>query len=231
MLFEGGSKRIYATERDTMVLMEFKDDMLENNGNKKIKIVGKGEINAAMSGYLFQYLENYHVPTHMIETHSHAELLVRKLNMIPIQVVVHNMVSARLAQRFRLEEGERLEFPIIEYYLKAPRLGNPQINESHALALGYAKMDEVRAMGRMASKANAILRSLFERRGLALMEFALEFGSLNDHIYIGDEISADTCRILDKKKNRKLERDRYMQDPGGAERVYRELLDRLTKAM
>jgi phosphoribosylaminoimidazole-succinocarboxamide synthase len=231
MLYDGSSKRLFSTDRDHLVLLEFKDDVLDQNGSRRVKIAGRGEINAAIAGYIFQYLENYHVPTHLVEQNSHAQLLVKKLNMIPIQVEVYNLASAKLAQRFRLEEGQRLEFPIIEYYLKAARLGNPQINESHALALGYAKMEEIRAMGRMASKANAILKSLFERRGLALMGFSLEFGCLNDRIYIGDEISADTCRLWDKKKNRKMDKERYMQDTGTAERCYRELLDRLTKAM
>jgi len=231
MLYEGSSKRLFATDRDHLVLLEFKDDVLDQNGSRKVRIPGRGEINAAIAGYIFQYLENYHVPTHLVEQNSHAQLLVKKLNMIPIQVYVYNSASAKLAQRFRLEEGQRLEFPIIEYYLKSPRLGNPQINESHALALGYAKMEEIRAMGRMASKANAILKSLFERRGLALMEFSLEFGCLNDRIYIADEISADTCRLWDKKKNRRMDKERYLQDTGTAERCYRELFDRLTKAM
>jgi phosphoribosylaminoimidazole-succinocarboxamide synthase len=231
LLFEGSSKRLYATDRDTLLLLEFKDDLLDQNGAKKSRIPGKGEVNAGISSFLFQYLENYHVPTHLVERNGDTELLVRKLKMIPIEVVVHNVASEKLAQRFRLDEGQQLDFPIIEYFLKAPRLGNPQINETHALALGYAKTDDVRTMGRMASKANAILKSLFDRRGLLLVEFSLEFGSAGDHICIGDEISPDTCRIWDKKKNRKLDRDRFLQDLGGVEKAYRELSDRLTRAM
>ncbi|MFZ5434354.1 MAG: phosphoribosylaminoimidazolesuccinocarboxamide synthase [Calditrichota bacterium] len=231
LLFEGGSKRLYATDRENLAILEFKDDFLDHGGSKKARVPGKGSINASIAGFLFQYLENYHVPTHLLEQISDGELLVRRLRMIPISVVVHNMASPQLAQRFRLEDGQPLDFPIIEYYLKAPRLGNPQINETHALALGYAKMDDVRAMGRMASKANAILKSLFDRRGLSLVEFSLEFGDAGDHVCIADEITPDTCRVLDKKKNRKLDRDRFLQDLGGIERAYRELHDRLTRAM
>jgi phosphoribosylaminoimidazole-succinocarboxamide synthase len=231
VIFEGSSKRLYATDRDNLLLLEFKDDFLDHNGSKKTRIPGKGEINAGIASFLFQYLDNYHVPTHFVERYADTELLVRKLKMIPIQVVVHNVVSSKLAQRFRLDEGQPLEFPIIEYFLKAPRLGNPQINETHALALGYARTEDLRGMGRMASKANAILKSLFDRRGLSLVEFTLEFGTAGDHICIGDEVSPDNCRIWDKKKNRKMDKDRFLQDLGGVEKAYRELFDRLTRAM
>lgn len=231
LIFEGSSKRLFATDRDTQLLLEFKDDFLDNNGAKKTRIPGKGEANASISSFLFQYLENYHVPTHFVERLGDRDILVRKLRMIPITVVVHNVASAKLAQRFRLDEGQYLDFPVVEYFLKAPRLNNPQINETHAMALGYAKAEEMRAMGRLASKANAILKSLFDRRGLLLVEFTLEFGSAGDHICIGDEITPDNCRIWDKKKNRKLDRDRFLQDLSGVEKAYRELSDRLIRAM
>lgn len=231
LIFEGSSKRLFATERDTHLLLEFKDDFLDDNGSRKTRIPGKGEVNAGISSFLFQYLENYHVPTHFVERVSDRELLVRKLRMVPIEVVVHNVASAKLAQRFRLDEGQYLDFPIVEYYLKVPRLVRPQINETHALALGYAKAEEMRTMGRLASKANAILKSLFDRRGLLLVEFTLEFGDAGDHICIGDEITPDNCRIWDKKKNRKLDRERFLQDLSGVEKAYRELSDRLTRAL
>lgn len=230
VFFEGRSKRLHATERDNLLLLEFKDDFLDESGSKKSRIPGKGELNAGISSFLFQYLDNYHVPTHYVERSGETELLVRKLKMIPVEVVVHNVASAKLAERFRIDEGQFLEFPIIEYFLKAPKLSNPQINETHALALGYARTDDMRSIGRLASKANAIMKSLFDRRGLLLVEFTLEFGTAGDHIYIGDEISPDTCRIWDKRKNRKLDKDRFLEDLGGVEKAYRELFDRLTHA-
>ena len=231
LIFEGSSKRMYATDRDNQLLLEFKDDFLDDHGARKTRIPGKGEVNAGISSFIFQYLENYHVPTHFIERVADREILVRKLRMIPIEVVVHNVASAKLAQRFRLDEGQYLDFPIVEYYLKVPRLGGQQINETHALALSYAKAEEMRAMGRLASKTNAILKSLFDRRGLLLVEFTTEFGNAGDHICIGDEITPDNCRIWDKKKNRKLDRERFLQDLNGVEKAYRELSDRLTRAM
>ena len=231
LLFEGSSKRFYTTDRDNLLVMEFKDDFLDQNGSKKSRIPGKGEINAGISSFLFQYLENSHVPTHFVEPNVGAEFLVRKLRMLPIEVVVHNVASARLAQRFQLDEGQQLDSPVTEFFLKAPRLGNPQINDTHAQAFGYAKTDDIRTMARMASKANAILKSLFDRRGLLLVEFTLEFGISGDHLCIGDEITPDTCRIWDKKKNRKLDKDRFLQDLGGVEKAYRELFDRLIHAI
>ncbi|MBU0508851.1 phosphoribosylaminoimidazolesuccinocarboxamide synthase [bacterium] len=231
LLFEGRTKRLYATDRDNLAILEFKDDFLDWGGSKKARVSGKGSVNASISGFLLQYLENYHVPTHFVEQLSDGELLVRRLKMISIEVVVHNIAAPPLSEQFALEDGQSLDFPIVEYYLKDRKLGNPQINETHALALGYAKMDDVRAICRMASKANAILKSLFDRRGLSLAQFSLEFGVVNDHVCIGDEISPDTCRIWDKRKNRRLDKDRYLQDLSGIEKTYRELHDRLTRAM
>ena len=231
LLFEGSSKRLYSTDRENLAVLEYTDDfIIQPNGSRTI-VPGKGEVNLGIATFLFQYLENYHVPTHFVERIGKNEMLVRRLKMIPIEVVVYNAISSRLAQRFKLEDGHQIDFPIIEYFLKSPRLGNPMINETHALALGYAKPDDMRAMGRMASKANAILKSLFERRGLQLVEFKLEFGMSGDNIYIGDEISPDTSRYFDRKRNRRLEREKYIQDLATVEKVYRELFERLTRAV
>ncbi|MDD5087458.1 MAG: phosphoribosylaminoimidazolesuccinocarboxamide synthase [bacterium] len=231
LLFEGRTKRLFATDRDNLAILEFKDDFLDYGGTRRARVPGKGSMNAAISGFLQQYLENYHVPTHFIEQLADGEILVRRLRMMPIEVVVYNVATPPMIERFGLDEGQPLDFPIVEYYLKDPKHGNPQINETHALALGYAKMDDIRAICRMASKSNAILKSLFDRRGLLLAQFSLEFGSAADHVCVGDEITPDTCRIWDKRKNRHLDRERFLQDLGGIEKGYRELHDRLTRAM
>lgn len=231
LILDGSSKRLFSTERDNLAILEFKDDFISENGAKRTKIPGKGEINSGISSFLFQYLENYHVPTHFVERINVTDVLVRRLKMIPIEVVVHNVASASLAQRFGIAEGELLDFPIIEYFLKHAALGHPMINETHALALGYARTEDIRAIGRMASKANAILKSMFERRGLLLVEFKLEFGNVGENIYIGDEISPDTCKIWDKKRNRKLDKERFAHDLGGVEKAYKELFDRLTRSI
>jgi phosphoribosylaminoimidazole-succinocarboxamide synthase len=231
LIFDGSAKRLYSTERDNLAILEFKDEYVVEDGAKKVKIPGKGEINTGISSFLFQYLENYHVPTHFIERINSTEVLVRKLKMIPLEVVVHNVASSSLVERFGIVDGAALDFPIIEYFLKRPELGRPMINETHALALGYARTEDIRAIGRLASKANAILKSMFERRGLMLVEFKLEFGNVGESIYIGDEISPDTTKIWDKKRNRRLDHDRFANDVNNVERAYKELFDRLTRSI
>jgi phosphoribosylaminoimidazole-succinocarboxamide synthase len=209
LLVEGASKRLYATNRPSMAILEFTDEFPGASAiAKKGKFPGKGEVNCGISSFLFQYLENYHVPTHF------SDRIVR----------VHNIATADLAARFKLDDGRALDYPIIEYYLKAPWLDNPMINESHALALGHARKEDLRTISRIASKTNAILKSLFERRGLVLLEFQLEIGDAGDHICIADE-------IWDRKTNRRLDQDRVHQDLGGVEKAYRELHDRLINAV
>jgi phosphoribosylaminoimidazole-succinocarboxamide synthase len=232
LLFEGTSKRLYATSRPSIVILEFTDEFPGSSAtSKKGKFPGKGEINCGVSSYLFQYLENYHVPTHYIDRVGPAEISVRKLEVLKVVANVHNIATAELAERFKLDDGRALDYPIIEYFLKAPKLGDPMINESHALALGYARKEDLRTISRIASKTNAVLKSLFERRGLVLLEFRLEFGNAGDHICIADEITPDTCRIWDRKTNRRLDQDRVHQDLGGVEKAYRELHDRLISAV
>jgi phosphoribosylaminoimidazole-succinocarboxamide synthase len=193
-------------------------------------IAGKGETNNGIACFLFQYLESHHVPTHFVERNGLVEMVVRKLTMIPVQVVMHNIAMAKLAKTFDLAEGSSLSYPIQEYYLKNDKLGNPMVNEYHALALGYAHPEEMRTIGRLSSKINAILKSFFERRGLLLMGFRVEFGKQADQIYVGDEISLDTCHFWDKKQNCRLEVVRTEQDPDEVERAYRELYGRLTNS-
>jgi phosphoribosylaminoimidazole-succinocarboxamide synthase len=232
LLVEGSSKRLYATSRPSMAILEFTDEFPGTSAiAKKGKFPGKGEVNCGISSFLFQYLENYHVPTHFSDRISPTEIAVRKLEMFLVVVKVHNIATADLAARFKLDDGRALDYPIIEYYLKAPWLNNPMINDSHALALGHARKEDLRTISRIASKTNAILKSLFERRGLVLLEFQLEIGDAGDHICIADEISPDTCRIWDRKTNRRLDQDRVHQDLGGVEKAYRELHDRLINAI
>ena len=226
-IYEGKAKRLYATDKEGYLIQEFRDELLNTNGEVQAAIPGKGESNNGISCFLFQYLESYHVPTHFVEQCSPAEMVIRKLTMIPIEVVMHNIATAKLAKTFALSEGSSLNYPILEYFLKNDKLNDPMINEHHALALGYAEPDEMRTISRLASKINAILKSYFERRGFLLVGFKIEFGKLENRIYVGDEISIDTCRLWDKKMNRRLDVDRLRNDPAGMEKLYRELCDRL----
>ncbi len=227
LLYEGKAKILYLTEDTDLLVQVFKDELTAFNGTKKGKFDGKGEICNSISTHLFEYLENYHVPTHFSKKISGTEMLVKRLEMLPIEVVVRNIATANLSKTYNIEEGQALEYPIIEYFLKDDKLGDPMINEHHAYAMGYATPEEMRMIARVVSKVNAIFKSFFDRRGLILVDFKLEFGKMGRSLLIGDEITPDTCRIWDKKTNKKMDKDRFRYDMGGVDKVYKELLDRI----
>ncbi|TKJ40253.1 phosphoribosylaminoimidazolesuccinocarboxamide synthase [candidate division LCP-89 bacterium B3_LCP] len=227
LLYEGKAKKVYLTSEEDKLIQEFKDDATAFDGAKKGTISKKGEINNAISAYLFEYLENYHIPTHYFEKLSANEMLIRKLEIIPIEIVLRNVAAGSLCARYNIPEGKVMEYPILEYYLKDDELHDPMINEYHAYAFGHATPDEMKAINRIASKVNAILKSFFDRRNLVLVDFKLEFGKRIKDIYLADEISPDTCRIWDKKTHKKLDKDRFRHDMGGVDKAYRELRDRL----
>ncbi len=230
LLYEGKAKQIYITEDVNYLIMVFKDELTAFHGTKRGRFDGKGALCNAVSTYLFQYLENYHVGTHFVKKLSDNEMLVRRLEMIPIEVVVRNIATASLAKTYDLEEGSTLKYPIIEYRLKNDRLGDPMINEHHAYAMGHATPEEMKMISRIASKVNAILKSFFDRRSLMLVDFKIEFGKYDRSILIADEVSPDTCRIWDRKTNKKMDKDRFRYDMGRVDKVYQELLERIISA-
>lgn len=227
LLYEGKAKILYLTDDTETLIQVFKDDLTAFNGTKKGRFPGKGEICNQISTFLFEYLENYHVATHFTKRLNETEMAVKRLEMIPIEVVVRNVATAALAKTYNLEEGKVLPYPIIEYFLKDDRLGDPMINEHHAYAMGYATPEEMRMISRVASKVNAIFKAFFDRRGLVLVDFKLEFGKYGRDLLIGDEITPDTCRIWDRKTNKKMDKDRFRFDMGGLDKAYQELLDRI----
>ncbi len=230
LLCEGKAKKVFLTSDEDKLIQEFKDTATAFNGAKKGSISKKGEINNTISAFLFEYLENYHIPTHYIEKVSSNEMLIKKLDIIPVEIVLRNLAAGSLCTRYKLAEGTEMEYPILEYYLKDDELHNPMINEYHAYAFGHATPDETRAINRIASKVNAILKSFFDRRNLVLVDFKLEFGKRGTEIYLADEISPDTCRIWDKKTHKKLDKDRFRFDMGGVDKAYAELRDRIVNA-
>jgi phosphoribosylaminoimidazole-succinocarboxamide synthase len=230
LLYEGKAKKLFLTNDDDKLIQEFKDDASAFDGAKKGTISNKGQINNDISSYLFEYLENYHIPTHFLDRLTAKEMLVRKLEIIPIEVALRNVAAGSLSARYKIPEGTVMEYPVLEYYLKNDELHDPMINEYHAYAFGYATPDETKAINRIASKVNAILKSFFDRRNLVLVDFKLEFGKRGPEIYLADEISPDTCRIWDKKTHKKLDKDRFRHDMGGVEKAYQELRDRITNA-
>lgn len=227
LLYEGKAKKVFLTSEEDKLIQEFKDDATAFDGAKKGSIPNKGAINNAVSAYLFEYLENYHIPTHYLEKLSANEMVIRKLEIIPIEIVSRNVAAGSLCARYQIAEGTIMEYPILEYYLKNDELHDPMINEYHAYAFGYATPNEMKVINRIASKVNAILKSFFDRRNLVLVDFKLEFGKRGNDIYLADEISPDTCRIWDKRTHKKLDKDRFRHDMGGVDKAYQELHDRL----
>ena len=228
LLSEGKAKRLYLTEDPTILVQEFKDDATAFDGSKKGVISGKGEYNCSISSVLFEYLGSYHVPTHFLRRLSPTEMLIKRLDMLPLEAVIRNIAAGSLVKRLGLTEGEQLNHPIFELYLKNDALGDPLINEYHAYSLGLAQPEDIRMMFRLTTKINAILRSFFERRNILLVDFKLEFGRDEGELVLADEISPDTCRFWDRETKKKLDKDRFRFDLGNVEQAYEEVLDRIS---
>ena len=227
-LYEGKAKIVYATSDRNLVVQYFKDDATAFNALKKGTIVGKGVVNNRMSATLFSRLAKAGVPTHYIRTLSDREMLCRRLDIIKIETIVRNVVAGSLAKRTGLEEGTPIRQPIVELYLKSDPLGDPMINEDHVRMLSLATPVELAWMKRMALKINAVLRPHLLKRDLVLVDFKLEFGrGPGRKLYLGDEISPDTCRLWDRATREKLDKDRFRRDLGGVEDAYQEVYRRL----
>lgn len=228
LLYEGKAKRVWSTSDSSLVVLEFKDEATAFDGTKKGVITGKGEINCGMSSILFEYLESYHVPTHFIRRLGPQEILCRKVEIIPVEAVIRNIAAGSLVKRLGFTEGEELKPPIFETYLKNDDLHDPMINEHHAQALKICTPEELRVIFRLTTRINAILRSFFDRRGMLLVDFKLEFGRFENTLLLADEISPDTCRIWDKVTHKKLDKDRFRFDLGEVESTYQEVYSRIS---
>ncbi|MDZ7331951.1 MAG: phosphoribosylaminoimidazolesuccinocarboxamide synthase [candidate division KSB1 bacterium] len=198
-LHDGKTKKLYSLEESDQLIQEFKDDAMGFEASSAELIKGKGIINKDISCYLFHYLEGFHIPTHYVKDLGGREMLVRRLEMIPLEIAIRNIVAGSLTQRFGLEAGKELNYPIIEFYLKDEQRNNPMINPSHAIALQLATPDEIRVIERLTSKINAVLKSFFQRRNYRLVDLALEFGRAKDKLVLGDEISLNTFRLSEAK--------------------------------
>jgi phosphoribosylaminoimidazole-succinocarboxamide synthase len=226
-LYEGKAKIVYATDRPGTVIQYFKDDATAFNALKRGTILGKGVVNNRMSAALFERLGKAGVPTHYLATLSDREMLCRRLDIIKIETIVRNVVAGSLAKRTGLEEGTTIRQPIVELYYKSDPLGDPMLNEDHVRMLGLARPAELAWMRRIALRVNAVLRPFLARRGLLLVDFKLEFGRAGRRLYLGDEISPDTCRLWDAATREKLDKDRFRRDLGGVEEAYQEVYRRV----
>ena len=228
MLYEGKAKRVYATEDPEILLVDYKDDATAFNGLKKGTIVGKGAINNGVTNYMMQLLEKEGVPTHFVKELSDRETLVKKVSIVPLEVIIRNISAGSFAKRYGVEEGIAFAEPTIEFSYKNDDLGDPLINSYHALALGIATKEEIKTIEDMAFKVNAVMKAYFKKLNVDLVDFKLEFGKLSDGtIVLADEISPDTCRFWDSETHEKLDKDRFRRDLGNVEDAYKEMMKRI----
>lgn len=227
-LYEGKAKKVFATENKDYVIVSYKDDATAFDGLKKGTIVGKGSINNRMSNYLMQKLEKEGVPTHFVEELNDRETVVRRVSIVPLEVIIRNISAGSFAKRYGVEEGIVFDEPTIEFSYKNDDLHDPLLNQYHALALKLATKEEIETIKAMAFKVNEVLKAYFLKLNIKLVDFKLEFGKLSDGtIVLADEISPDTCRLWDATTHEKLDKDRFRRDLGGVEEAYQEIERRL----
>lgn len=227
-LYEGKAKKVFATENPDLVIVSYKDDATAFDGLKKGTIVGKGAINNRMSNYLMQILEKKGIKTHFVEELNDNETVVKKVSIVPLEVIIRNISAGSFAKRFGVEEGIVFAEPTIEFSYKNDDLHDPLMNSYHAIALGIATKEEIDLIKSMAFTVNEVLKEYFIGLGVKLVDFKLEFGKLSDGtIVLADEISPDTCRFWDAETNEKLDKDRFRRDLGGVEDAYKEMMHRI----
>ena len=227
-LYEGKAKKVFATTDPELCIVDYKDDATAFNGEKKGTIMGKGVINNRVTNHLMRLLEKNGIPTHYVEELSDRETLVKKVSIVPLEVIVRNIAAGSLAKRLGLEEGVKMKKTVLEYCYKDDALGDPMVNEYHILAMEYCTKEELDLIASYSLKINEILTDYLKDLGIELIDFKLEFGKTSDGtIVLADEISPDTCRFWDSKTHEKLDKDRFRRDLGGVEDAYKEVMKRL----
>lgn len=229
MLYEGKAKKIYTTDDKDRVVVYYKDDATAFNGEKKGQIEDKGVMNNAITSALFQLLEAKGIKTHFEKKLSDREQLCKKVEIVPLEVIVRNVAAGSMAKRYGIEEGTELKTTVLELSYKNDDLGDPLINDYHAVAMGITTFDELKVIYEMATKVNNTLKEFFLEQGIKLIDFKIELGRFNGEILLADEISPDTCRFWDAKTNEKLDKDRFRRDMGNVKEAYIEILNRISK--
>ena len=229
LLYEGKAKKVFATEDPDVVIVDYKDDATAFNGEKKGTIVGKGAINNRMTNHVFRLIAKEGVPTHLVEELSDRETAVKKVEIVPLEVIVRNVAAGSFSKRMGVEEGRELLCPILEFSYKDDDLGDPFINDDYALALGLATQEEIDKIKSYTRTVNRAMKEYFLSLGLKLIDFKIEFGLYEGEVILADEISPDTCRLWDVKTNEKMDKDRFRRDLGNVEETYREVLKRVQK--
>lgn len=226
-LYEGKAKKVFLTEDEDVLIVSYKDDATAFNGLKKGTIVGKGAINNRMTNHLFQIIQDNGVPTHFIQELNDRETAVRKVEIIPLEVIVRNVAAGSFSKRLGIPEGQELSAPTIEFSYKNDELGDPFINSYYARALNLATVSEIETIKDYAFKVNEILKVEFLKAGLKLIDFKIEFGRFHGKVILADEISPDTCRLWDVESNEKMDKDRFRRDLGNVEKAYIEVAKRI----
>ena len=228
-VYEGKAKKVFKTDDPELFIVDYKDDATAFNGLKKGTIKGKGVINNPRSNRLMEMLETKGIPTHFVKELSERETLVRKVSIVPLEVIVRNISAGSFSKRYGVEEGIPFDEPVVEFSYKTDDLGDPLLNTDHALALKLATKQEIRTIREYALKVDELLKEFWSECGVRLVDFKLEFGRTSDGtIILADEISPDTCRLWDMKTNEKLDKDRFRRDLGGVEEAYAEIMKRVT---
>ena len=226
-LYEGKAKKVFATDNEDYVIVDYKDDATAFNGLKKGTIVGKGVVNNRVSNHLFKMLEGKGIPTHFVEEISERETIVKSVKIVPIEVIVRNIAAGSLSKRLGIPEGTHLAHTVLEYCYKDDELGDPMINEYHAYAMELATPEELGKIADMSFKVNQYLGEYLKTMNIELIDFKLEFGRFKGDIILADEISPDTCRFWDTRTGEKLDKDRFRRDLGNVEEACQEILHRL----
>lgn len=227
LLYEGKAKKVFKTDDPDLLIVDYKDDATAFNGEKKGTIVGKGVVNNRMTNYMFKIMEEKGVPTHYVQELSDRETVVKKVEIVPLEVIIRNVAAGSFSKKLGIEEGFELLQPTLEFSYKDDELGDPFINSYYALALGKATQEEIDAITKYAFKVNEVLKEEFLKVGIKLVDFKIEFGRYKGEIILADEISPDTCRLWDAETNAKLDKDRFRRDMGDVEEAYEEVYRRL----
>ncbi len=227
LLYEGKAKKVFATEDPDVLIVDYKDDATAFNGLKKGTIVGKGAINNRMTNHIFKILETKGVPTHYIEELSDRETAVKKVEIVPLEVIIRNFSAGSFAKKMGMEEGIKFKQPTLEFSYKNDDLGDPFINKYYALALDLATEEEINTIEKYAFIVNDVMREYFDSLGIELIDIKIEFGRYHGQIILADEVSPDTCRLWDKETHEKLDKDRFRRDLGNVEDAYQEVFRRL----
>jgi len=227
LLYEGKAKKVWKTADEDVLIVDYKDDATAFNGEKKGTIVGKGVVNNRMTNHVFKILETKGVPTHFVEELSDRETAVKKVEIVPLEVIVRNVAAGSFSKKLGIEEGRQLLAPTLEFSYKDDDLGDPMINDYYAIAIGAATREEIDKISEYAFKVNEVLKEYFLAAGIELIDFKIEFGRYHGDIILADEISPDTCRLWDVNTHEKLDKDRFRRDMGNVEEAYNEVFKRL----